>query len=342
MRLGTRGSQLALWQAREVARAILTAGGPACEIVVVRTSGDEAGSPAAGNQHLPAGNRQSAAGNREAGSDWKPGAGNRQPEDEVNVKRLFVKELEDALLDGRIDIAVHSSKDLPSDLPPGLVVAATLPREDPRDAILLRENVPRGQAGVMQALGASPVIGTTSIRRIAQLRSMFPRASFVSLRGNVDTRLRKLDRGNCDALVLAVAGLRRLGLDSRISHALSVDQCVPAPGQGIIAVECLSDRADLVAALAAVSDADSAAAFGAEQAVVRALGGNCRMPIGALAEVAGDDLRIRAVVLTPDGSHSVRCDIRGTRARAVATGEAAARDLLAGGAREVLAAWTTT
>jgi hydroxymethylbilane synthase len=310
MRLGTRGSQLALWQAREVARCILAAGGPACDIVIVRTSGDQNVVP--------------------------PAPASPQPAAGANVKRLFVKELEDALLDGRIDIAVHSSKDLPAELPRGLVIAATLPRADPRDALVVRHPMADPQGDIIAALGPSPRVGTSSIRRIAQLRASFQDPSFVPLRGNVDTRLRKLDAGECDALALAVAGLQRLGHAHRISHILSVDQCTPAPGQGIIAVECIGDRAALVATLSPISDAASADALAAEQAVVRGLGGNCQMPIGALAEVDGDDLRIRAVVFAPDGSASVRCEVRGERGGAVAIGDAAARALLADGAGALL------
>jgi hydroxymethylbilane synthase len=252
------------------------------------------------------------------------------------VKRLFVKELEEALLDGRIDIAVHSSKDLPADLAGGLVIAATLPRADPRDALVARHPLTDPQDDVIAALGPSPRVGTSSIRRIAQLRALLHDPSFVPLRGNVDTRLRKLDKGDCDALVLAVAGLQRLGHAHRISHILSVDQCTPAPGQGIIAVECLGDRTALVATLSSISDAAAADALAAERAVVRGLGGNCQMPIGALAEVEGDDLRIRAVVLTPDGSAGVRCEGRGERGCAAAIGDRAARALLADGAAALL------
>ena len=280
LRIGTRGSSLALWQARTVA-SLLAARGVATDIVTYKTSGDRL---------------QDA------------------PLTETGNKGLFVKELEDALLTGAIDLAVHSAKDMSVTLPDGLLIAAVLPREDPRDAVVL----PRlrhgagGQAGgqapldlgaVKAALGDAPSFGTSSIRRTAQLRALFPNARFGAVRGNVDTRLRKLDGGEFDALVLAVAGLKRLGHAGRITLALDVEQCIPAPCQGIVAIEA---RIDVPANVREINDPVADVSFRAERAVVAALGGGCQLPLGALAIPAGPTLEMSAVVVSPDGARRVR------------------------------------
>ena len=210
LRLGTRGSPLALWQAHAVAAAVAERGGPPCRIVVIRTSGDVIAD---------------------------------RPLSEAGGKRLFVKEIEDALLRNDVDLAVHSSKDMPALLPDGLAIAAVLPREDPLDAVILP--VRSGGTGhraetledLVAVIGESPNIGTGSVRRIAQLSGVLKGARFAPIRGNLDTRLRKLDAGEHDALVLAAAGLRRLGMASRITMTLPASACVPSPGQGIVAVE---------------------------------------------------------------------------------------------------------
>src|SRR5258706_14203727 len=232
LRLGTRGSQLALWQANTVAARIAAAGGPLCRIVVIKTSGDRL---------------------QEA------------PLSEVGGKRLFVKEIEDALLRGEIDLAVHSSKDMPAVLPDGLTIAAVLPREEPLDAVVLPvishqpaiSHQPSAMTidSLVARLGQSPSIGTGSVRRIAQLTRLFPGARFAPIRGNLDTRLRKLDEGAHDALVLAAAGLRRLGFANSISLALPAAACVPAPGQGIVAVEIRAHDAGTRDAVARIDDA---------------------------------------------------------------------------------------
>lgn len=325
MRIGTRGSQLALWQARRVQSLIEQAGGPSCEIVVIRTTGDEAGTG------------MGPGGTTLAVSERAQRAVHVEVRPTTSVKRLFVKELEEALFDGRIDVAVHSSKDMPAELPPGLAIGATLPREDPRDALLL----PRGRMGgdleaVRGVLGAQPRIGTSSIRRVAQLRPLFTGAAFVEVRGNLDTRLRKLDSGEYDAIVLAAAGLRRLGHEDRISWAIPVELAVPAPGQGIIAVEHRAERADIARLLARIDSRDSSDALAAERALVHALGGGCQMPIGALATVDGDALSVVGVVIAPDGSHAVRETARGPRQEAAAVGVALAEALLRGGAGAIL------
>src|SRR5438067_4671417 len=209
LRLGTRGSALALWQAEAVRASLARAGGPPCRIIVIRTSGDRL---------------------QEA------------PLSEVGGKRLFVKEIEDALLNDEIDLAVHSAKDMPAVLPDGLALAAVLPREDPRDALVLPGAAQAVDlADAVARIGDSPTIGTSSVRRIAQLAAILPRARFEPIRGNVDTRLRKLDAGGFDALVLASAGMKRLGFGARISAQIPSADCVPAPGQGIVAMEIRQD-----------------------------------------------------------------------------------------------------
>ena len=314
MKIGTRGSALALWQARAVADLIATTGGPPCEIVIIRTSGDEA-----------------------AGPPDSPGRTPDVPE-RVNVKRMFVKEIEEALLDGRVDLAVHSSKDLPASLPDGLVIAAALARDDPHDTLLL----PAGSgvcdfAAIGKQLGDAPRIGTSSVRRSAQLGAVFPNASFSPIRGNVDTRLRKLDAGDCDVLVLAAAGLKRLALEQRVSAFLPIDVCVPAPGQGIVAVEIASGaREDVKRAVSQISDADAATALVAERAVMQSLGGGCQMPLGVLATLDGAGLEILGLVASLDGRTIIRAKVRGNRGAAAATGEKLAQKLLALGAATLL------
>ena len=313
LRLGTRGSQLALWQARTVAARIAHAGGPACEIVVIKTSGDRL---------------------QEA------------PLSEIGGKRLFVKEIEDALLKGEVDLAVHSSKDMTTILPEGLVIGGTLPREDPLDAVVL----PLGPQGLglkaqatiddlIEALGHSPSIGTGSVRRIAQLTRLMPGARFTPIRGNLDTRLRKLDAGDHQAIVLAAAGLRRLGFASRISFTLPAAACVPAPGQGIVAIQTRDD--DVRRIIESMDDDATLAArdaLTAERAVVEALGGGCQTPIGALATpLDGEMLELAAVVIALDGSRVVRAHGRAARREAAAFGASIGAQLIAEGADEILA-----
>jgi hydroxymethylbilane synthase len=306
LRLGTRGSPLALFQANTVAGLLRLRADVTCEIVVISTSGD-----------LLA----------------------EAPLSEAGGKRLFVKEIEDALLARSIDIAVHSSKDLPAVLPAGLVLGAVLAREDARDAIVLptgvRSEAPFDEA--IRALGETPRIGTSSIRRVAQLTSLMPHARFAPIRGNLDTRLRKLDAGEFDAIVLAAAGLRRLGYGARISAFLPADACVPAPGQGIIAVEIRHDDTASRTVLSQIDDEQSAAALAAEREVVIRLGGGCQMPIGAFATISGDQLTLKTIVVSIDGHRAVRADTRGAAADASRLGALAAEQLLAQGAADILA-----
>jgi len=316
LRIGTRGSQLALWQANTVAARLAAAGAPSCRIVVIRTTGDQL---------------------------------QDRPLSEVGGKRLFVKEIEDALLRGEIDLAVHSSKDMPAILPDGLGIAGVLPREDPHDAVVLpisAEGSGRGAFGALSLqpsalvdlLGPTPSIGTGSVRRVAQLRHLFPGARFANIRGNLDTRLRKLDAGEHDAIVLAAAGLRRLGFASRISLALPESVCVPAPGQGIVAIE-IRDTDDVTrGVVAAISDGDAAAALDAERAVVEALGGGCQTPIGALATaVDSSTIALVGAVASLDGSRVIRATARGGRGDAHELGRRVGHELIAKGASEILA-----
>ena len=309
LRLGTRGSQLALWQANTVAARIADAGGPPCRIVVIKTDGDRL---------------------------------QERPLSEIGGKGLFVKEIEDALLGGAIDLAVHSSKDMSAVLPRGLVIGGVLPRENPLDAIVLpRSPEPSALTSIddlLKTLGRSPSIGTGSVRRVAQLTRLFPGARFTGIRGNLDTRLRKLDEGAHDALVLAAAGLSRLGFASRISLALPQEACVPAPGQGIVAIEIRAGDDRVGDAVARINDAAANDALTAERALVEALGGGCQTPVGALAAVVdGDALELDAVVAALDGSRLVRGKARAARSDAATLGARVGAQLIANGAGEILA-----
>jgi hydroxymethylbilane synthase len=303
LRIGTRGSQLALWQARAVAKA-LEAHRIEAELVIIKTAGDRL---------------------QEA------------PLADVGGKRLFVKEIEDALLRDEIDVAVHSAKDLPAVLPDGLTLAATLPRDDPRDVFVLKAGEStRDLAALVERLPAAPRIGTSSVRRAAQLLALVPEAVFAPIRGNVDTRLRKLQDGEYDALVLAAAGLRRLGFGDRIATAIPPDACVPAPGQGVVAIQTRgADRATRDA-VGRVHDAEAAAALEAERAVVEALGGGCQLPLGALATRRGDSLDLRATVCSLDGTRVVRAREQGPASDAAALGRRVAGRLKADGADAIL------
>jgi hydroxymethylbilane synthase len=257
----------------------------------------------------------------------------------LGTKRVFVKELEDALLAGTIDVAVHSSKDLTAGLPQGLDLAAALARDDPRDALVARGAVPeRGWTfeGLVGAIGPSPRIGTSSVRRTAQLRRVWPSAAFTAIRGNLDTRLRKLDRGEYDVLVLAVAGLNRLGASERVSLALDIALSMPAPGQGIVSLEIRSDDRWTRERVSTINDDAALAALVAERAVVSALEAGCQAPLGALARPQGGDLSLTAVVLSPDGERRITREAVGPRHRAADLGNRVGAALLAAGARVLL------
>jgi hydroxymethylbilane synthase len=312
LRIGTRGSQLALWQANTVAARLAESGAPPTRLVVIKTTGDQL---------------------------------QDRPLSEVGGKRLFVKEIEDALLQGEVDLAVHSSKDMPAVLPAGLTIAGVLPREDPHDAVVLPAGSVRLQPDdpaaidtLLAALGPAPSIGTGSIRRVSQLSRIFRGAHFEPIRGNLDTRLRKLDGGQHGALVLAAAGLRRLGFEARISLIVPASVCVPAPGQGIVAIEVREDDTDVRDIVAAINDADTAVALDAERALVETLGGGCQTPIGALATPAANGgLELVAAVATRDGKRLLRASAHGFRSKAAALGARVGRDLIDQGADAILA-----
>jgi len=249
----------------------------------------------------------------------------------VGGKGLFVKELEAALADGRADIAVHSAKDVPMELPEGFCLAAISSREDPRDGFVSTRHAS------LEALTRGAVVGTSSLRREAQLRERYPGLEFKSLRGNLDTRLAKLDRGDYDAIVLAVAGLKRLGMGGRVRAVIEPEVSLPAAGQGALAVECRTERGDLLEWLAALNDTATAACVRAERAVSRTLGGSCQLPLAAYAQLEGEQIRLRGLVAAPDGSRIVRAEAFGSAQAPEPVGEQLARVLLESGAEAILA-----
>lgn len=294
--IASRGSQLALWQARWV-DARLTELGHECHIEIIKTTGDKITDT----------------------SLAKLGA-------ETGGKGLFTKEIEEALLDGRADVAVHSLKDLPTETPAGLALAAVPVREDPRDAVIGRK---------LAELYSGAAIGTSSLRRAAQLRRLRPDLRIESIRGNLDTRLRKLDEGQYAAIVLASAGLRRLGWADRIAEILETEIMCPAVGQGALAIETREDG-PARQACAALDHPATHAAVTAERAFLRALGGGCQVPIGAHATIAGDTLDLRGLVIAPDGSEMVAGENSGAAASAEEIGAALGADVLGRGARALL------
>jgi len=244
---------------------------------------------------------------------------------------VFVKEIEQALLAGEIDLAVHSMKDLPTRIPEGLQIAAVPEREDAQDALI----AVRGEE--VSRLPQGCRVGTGSVRRVAQLTRLFPGARFTPIRGNLDTRLRKLDEGDYDAVVLAAAGLRRLGCGERISLLLPASACLPAPGQGIVAIEVRADDHAVMNAVKRIDDPAAGAALLAERSVVEALGGGCQTPIGALARFIEEDLELAAAVIAVDGTQVVRAKGTARPADAVALGARVAGELLEQGAGDILA-----
>jgi hydroxymethylbilane synthase len=293
--IGARGSQLALWQARWI-QARLEGMGEQCGIEVIRTTGDTITDVALSK---------------------------------VGTKGLFTKEIEEALLAGAIDLAVHSLKDLPTALPAGLTMAAIPEREDPRDAWVGRK---------LPELAAGARVGTSSLRRSAQLRAFRPDLVIEDIRGNVDTRLRKLDEGRYDAVVLASAGLHRLGLEHRITGLFDPRIMCPAVGQGALAVETRDDGGAAFQIARRLEHPDTRAAVTAERAVLASLGGGCQAPIGAHAFVDARTLRILALIISPDGIQVVRKEAQGPVTDAAAHGRALGHELLAAGGREILEA----
>jgi hydroxymethylbilane synthase len=297
--IASRESALALWQARHV-ESKLAALYPRAEIRIL-------GLTTEGDRRLDA----SLA--------------------KIGGKGLFVKELEDALASGRADLAVHSVKDVPMMLPPGFVLAAIGEREDPRDAFVSNRH-----AG-LAALPAGARVGTSSLRRECQLRARFPSLQIAPLRGNVPTRLKKLDEGGYEAVILAAAGLKRLGLEDRITGLLTPTESLPAPGQGALGLECLQGRADLVQWLAPLNHEATARCVAAERAFSRALSGSCNLPLGAYAETDGDRVRLRGFVGAPDGSRLVSGESEGPAEVPEALGAALAERLKGQGAGDILA-----
>ncbi|MFM9968358.1 MAG: hydroxymethylbilane synthase [Burkholderiales bacterium] len=249
----------------------------------------------------------------------------------IGGKGLFVKELEVAMSEGRADIAVHSAKDVPMVLPEGFCLAATLKREDPRDCWV------SGDYPSLEALPRGGRVGSSSLRREAQIRERLAHLEVIPVRGNLDTRLTKLDRGEYHGLVLAAAGLKRLGLGNRIQSFLSAEQSLPAPGQGALAIECRDDRSDLLALIAALNDADTDACVRAERAASRALSGSCQLPLAVYGEIEHRQMRVRGLVATQDGRRVLRAEQLGDAAQADQLGERLARQLREAGADRILA-----
>ncbi len=300
LRIGTRGSDLALWQARHVAALLARLpGAPPTELVLIRTEGDRV---------------------------------TDVPLAQVAGKAFFTKEIEEALLAGTVDLAVHSLKDLATAMPAGLALGAVLEREDPRDALLARG------ARSLEELPAGARVGTSSLRRRALLARWRPELALVDLRGNVPTRIERLDEGRFDAIVLAAAGVRRLGRAERISAYLPVDRMPPAVAQGAVAVQLRADDARAIDWVARLDHAPTHVATAAERALLAALEGGCQIPVGALAEVTGERLTLAGTVCALDGRRSVEDRISGAAAEAAALGAELARRLLAAGAGEILAA----
>jgi len=249
----------------------------------------------------------------------------------IGGKGLFVKELENALEDGRADLAVHSLKDVPMNMPEGFVLAAIGEREDPHDAFV------SNKFESLSALPPGSVVGTSSLRRESQLRARFPHLNVEPLRGNVQTRLRKLDEGKYAAIILAAAGLKRLGLGERIRGIITSEESLPAVGQGALGFECRADRADMIELLKSLHHPDTAACVLAERAMSRSLGGSCQVPLGGFAEVKNGKLRMRGFVASPDGKRMMQSEIIGDIANPEALGDKIADELRAQGADAILA-----
>jgi hydroxymethylbilane synthase len=293
--IGSRGSQLALWQARWI-QSRLEALGQQCRLEIIHTTGDKIVDVALSK---------------------------------VGTKGLFTKEIEEALLEGAIDVAVHSLKDMPTELPSGLTLAAIPEREDPRDALVGRK---------LSELPQRARVGTSSLRRAAQLRALRPDLEVENIRGNLDTRLRKLDEGKYDAIVLASAGLRRLGWENRIAELLDPEVMCPAVGQGALAVETRDDNGPAQNITKTLDHRDSRIAVTAERAVLASLGGGCQVPIGAYATVDRENVYLQAIIVSPDGTEIVRKKSSGARADAAAVGRTLGEQLLAEGGRQILEA----
>jgi hydroxymethylbilane synthase len=301
--IASRESRLAMWQAEHV-RAKLSALYPQCEVEIL-------GMTTRGDQILD------------------------RTLSKVGGKGLFVKELEVAMTEGRADLAVHSLKDVPMDLPEGFELAAYLEREDPHDAFVSNDYAS------LDALPAGAVVGTSSLRRQALIAARYPDLVIQPLRGNVDTRLAKLDKGDYAAIILAAAGLKRLGLHQRIRGLIDAQQSIPAPGQGAMAIEICSNREELRTLLAPLNDIDTARAVTAERAVSRVFGGSCQIPLAAFATIDGEQMHLRAMVATPDGRRVATAYASGPAVEPESLGCHIANDLKAQDAAAILAACMT-
>ena len=298
--IATRESRLALWQAGHV-RNLLLQLYPACHVELL-------GMTTRGDQILD------------------------RPLSKVGGKGLFVKELEAALLDGAAHLAVHSMKDVPMQMEPEFSLVAIGPREVPLDALV------SSKYASLEDMPPGAVVGTSSLRREAQLHARYPSLAVTPLRGNLDTRLRKLDEGRFDAIILAAAGLTRLGLGERIRAVLPAEDSLPAAGQGALGIEALALRVDVAAWVAPLNDPDTAACVRAERAVSRALAGSCEVPLGAFAEKRGGNLYLRGFVASPDGTRVAQAELSGDCGDPEALGTQMAAELRARGATEILAA----
>jgi hydroxymethylbilane synthase len=254
-----------------------------------------------------------------------------RPLAKIGGKGLFVKELEAALLDGAADIAVHSMKDVPMTLEPEFSLVAIGPREVPMDAFI------SSKYASLDDMPPGAVVGTSSLRRESQLHARYPYLAVSPLRGNLDTRLRKLDEGQFDAIILAAAGLKRLGLGDRIRATIPVEDSLPAVGQGALGIEALASRADVAAWMAPLNDLATATCVRAERAVSRALAGSCEVPLGAYAVLSGEELHLRGFVARPDGSEIARAELRGGATDPEALGNQLAQALRDQGAEQILA-----
>ncbi|HYJ46000.1 MAG TPA: hydroxymethylbilane synthase [Pyrinomonadaceae bacterium] len=303
--IGSRGSKLALWQSEWTkSRLEELHPGTRVSIEIIKTSGD---------------------------------LQQREPLAVIGGKGVFTKELEEALLEHRIDLAVHSLKDLPTQLPDRLSIAAITEREDTRDALVLREGFTIEQPSVKN-LPEGLVVGTSSMRRLAQVKFHRPDLRIKDIRGNVDTRLRKLDAGEYDLIILASAGLRRLGLSARISAPIESEEMLSAVGQGALGIETRSDDEETRSLLAPLNHSETQAACTAERSLLRSLGGGCQLPIAGHALVKGESLRLEGLVAAPSGDTIIRDSIEGAVSEAEQLGNELARRLLKGGADSLLSA----
>ncbi len=300
IRIATRKSQLAIWQAQTVASRLKALhAGLKVELISVTTQGDRV---------------------------------QDSPLAKVGGKGLFVKELEEQMLAGHAELAVHSMKDVPMAFPPGLYLPVILGREDPRDVLV------SNRFTSLEALPAGVRIGTSSLRRQCQLKARYPKIQTLNLRGNVNTRLAKLDAGDYDAIILAAAGLKRLGLQERIAAYLDVEQSLPAIGQGAIGIECRCDDRRMQELIAPLNDIPTHTCVRAERAINARLSGGCQAPVAGFAELEGDQIFVRGLIGYPDGSRIIRSQTRGGAEQVEELGWRVAEDLLAQGAGRILAA----